>query len=98
MALFEPQYETQSSQARHVFALYEIAHTLVDFFAAVFFIIGSIMFFYENLQTAGTWLFLIGSILFATKPTLRLMRELKLLGMGRDAAIVAQADDKGDSL
>lgn len=35
------------------------------------------MFFSEHWQTAGTWCFLIGSICFALKPTLRIFRELR---------------------
>ena len=49
---------------------------------AICFVIGSVMFLYESWQTFGTWLFIVGSILFATKPTLRLARELKLAAMG----------------
>ena len=40
------------------------------------------MFLSENWQTTGTWLFIAGSVLFAAKPTLRLVRELKLAAMG----------------
>lgn len=72
-----------------MYALFEIAYTLVDFGAALCFIVGSVFFFYDTLVFPGTWLFLIGSILFAAKPTLRLVRELKLLRMG-DYADIAE--------
>ena len=75
---------TFAQNAQDLSTLYEIAYTLVDFLAATFFIIGSVFFFDEKLMTAGTWLFLIGSILFATKPTLRLLREIQLYKMGED--------------
>ena len=43
-----------------------------------------------SLMTAGTWLFLVGSIFFAMKPTIRLWREFKLLRMGDYADIAAK--------
>jgi hypothetical protein len=57
---------------------YELFRTVVEFLAALTFIIGSVLFFYDRLQIAGTWLFLLGSILFAVRPTIRLMLELHL--------------------
>jgi len=76
--------ENRSKTARHenIYAMYEIVYTIVDFAAAVLFIIGSIMFFYEDWMTTGTWLFLVGSFFFAMKPALRLIRELKLASIG----------------
>lgn len=60
---------------------YELYRTIVEFLAAVFFIVGSVFFFYESLLYAGTWLFLIGSILFAVRPTIRLLLELRLANL-----------------
>jgi len=68
--------------ARRLYAQFEIAHTVVDFAAALCFIIGSMMFFSASLQTPATWFFTIGSVFFAMKPTLRLWREIKLYRMG----------------
>jgi len=82
MNLFRNNRRNASANHNRVYARYEIAHTLADFLAAVCFIIGSIMFFYDAWQTVGTWLFLIGSILFAAKPTLRLCREIHLYRLG----------------
>ncbi len=67
---------------RRIYATYEIIYTFVDFIAAILFVIGSIMFFSETWEVFGTWLFLIGSLCFAAKPSLRLIRELKLASMG----------------
>lgn len=83
MTLFDHRNREKTDETHRVYAAYELAHTLADFGAAFCFIIGSVFFFYESLMRAGTWLFLIGSILFAAKPTLRLAREIKLLRMGR---------------
>ncbi|MEM6676977.1 MAG: YrhK family protein [Pseudomonadota bacterium] len=58
--------------------LYDLAHLLVDFMAAALFVIGSVMFFFEAWLYPGTWCFLIGSIFFAVKPTLRLVRAFHL--------------------
>lgn len=82
MHLFQHENRQKTQATRRVWALYEIAYTFVDFGAAFCFVVGSIMFFSEAWMTPGTWLFLIGSILFALKPTLRLVREIQLYRMG----------------
>jgi hypothetical protein len=82
--LFSRDHRIGTDRQRKTYALFEIAYTLVDFVAALCFVVGSVMFFSEAWQTPGTWLFLIGSICFALKPTLRLVRELKLAAMGDD--------------
>lgn len=51
-------------------------HLVVDFIAGFCFVVGSAFFFYKSLVYAGTWLFLIGSIMFAAKPTVRLTHQL----------------------
>ncbi|MBR9762880.1 MAG: hypothetical protein GYB53_04955 [Rhodobacteraceae bacterium] len=84
MRLFHHRNRERNAETRRVYALFEIVYTLVDFLAALCFIAGSVLFFYDSLQTAGTWLFLVGSFLFAAKPSLRLAREVKLWRMGRD--------------
>jgi hypothetical protein len=86
--LFRHENRERSHETRKVYAAFELVYTCVDFGAAFCFIVGSVFFFYDSLMTAGTWLFLIGSVLFAVKPTLRLIREIKLISMG-DADDVA---------
>ena len=77
--LFEKDHRANAdTKIRRAYAIYEIVYTLVDFGAAVLFVIGSIMFFFDAWVTFGTWLFLIGSLLFATKPTIRLVRDIRL--------------------
>ncbi|WP_368484139.1 YrhK family protein [Phaeobacter sp. HF9A] len=73
--------------------MFEIAHTCADFGAALCFVIGSIFFFYSSLVTAGTWFFLLGSVLFAAKPTIRLIREVKLAAMGKDDVLAERLND-----
>ncbi len=82
MKLFSTLSHEQTPEQRRLYALTEVAYTMVDFGAALCFIVGSIFFFYDSLMFAATWLFLIGSFLFAAKPTIRLWREVKLLRMG----------------
>ncbi|WP_299864307.1 YrhK family protein [uncultured Hoeflea sp.] len=77
MALFKPSRHHQYISDARYYARFELAYTLVDVTAAVLFVIGSVMFFSEDWQTPGTWCFLVGSICFAFKPILRIIRELR---------------------
>ena len=83
MALFHPDNGSASPGHARLYAIYEIWYTLVDFSAAFLFIIGSILFFWDTTQFAATWMFVIGSVFFAMKPTLRLVRELHYLRLGK---------------
>ena len=76
--LFHKENRNASPKTQRIYALFEIVYTIVDFAAAVFFVIGSVMFLSEDWQQTGTWLFIFGSLMFAAKPGLRLMREIKL--------------------
>lgn len=76
--LFDHALRTASPDHAELVRKYELYRTIVEFLAAVLFIIGSIFFFYESLVFAGTWLFLIGSVFFAVRPTIRLLLELRL--------------------
>lgn len=80
--LFDKNRRDQSAEHQRVYAGLELFYTAVDFAAAFLFIIGSIMFFSESWTHTGTWLFLTGSIFFAMKPALRVIRELKLAAIG----------------
>ncbi|WP_226782051.1 YrhK family protein [Oceaniglobus trochenteri] len=82
MRLFRHEARQRSAESRRLYARYELAHTMADFAAAVCFLVGSVMFFREAWQYTGTWLFVVGSLLFALKPTLRLGREIRLYRMG----------------
>lgn len=57
---------------------YEFFYTLNDIFIALWFIIGSILFFTESTVTIGTWLFLIGSIQLLIRPIIRIVRNIHL--------------------
>ncbi|MAZ04273.1 MAG: N-acetyl-gamma-glutamyl-phosphate reductase [Sneathiella sp.] len=83
MKLFDPNNHTCSKKHEEIYAFYALIYTIVDFSAAIFFIGGSILFFYESTTYIGTWLFLIGSIFFALRPTTRLLRELAYIRAGK---------------
>ncbi|WP_299812800.1 YrhK family protein [uncultured Jannaschia sp.] len=80
--LFDKRAKDASAGSRQVHAAFGIAYTAVDFCAAIAFVAGSVLFFSEAWQATATWFFVVGSALFALKPTLRLVRELKLASMG----------------
>ncbi|RYH04252.1 hypothetical protein EU805_02440 [Salipiger sp. IMCC34102] len=67
---------------KRIYATYELAHTVVDLMAAICFVVGSALFFFPAYETSALWFFLIGSILFAVKPTLRFSREVHLARIG----------------
>lgn len=76
--LFDPRDREITPQQARRYALFEILHTVVDFAAASLFVIGSVLFFFEQSMILGTWCFLFGSLFFAAKPTIRLAREIWL--------------------
>ena len=71
---------------------YEIASILNDLLIAVWFIVGSVLFFSEDTATAGTWLFLVGSVQLAVRPTIRLARRVHLTRV-HGAAGAHESDD-----
>lgn len=81
MKLFDPENHSHSAAHKAVYIASEMAYTIVDFLAAVMFVVGSVLFFDEATTYAGTWLFLIGSILFGLRPAIRLYRELRYLSL-----------------
>ena len=87
MAQSEQQQREQYSRTH---AIYQWIHLMVDFTAAAMFVIGSILFLNPGLERAGSWLFLVGSIFFAMKPTVKLMRFLHLRRLARKAEITLE--------
>ncbi|SMC80685.1 YrhK family protein [Primorskyibacter flagellatus] len=83
MQLFRHSNRTRNAKTQRVYAAYELAYTLVDFAAAISFTIGSVLFLWDSMKAPAIWLFIIGSFCFLCKPSLRLMRELKLWRMGK---------------
>lgn len=98
MPLFNPKNRTRSGDHRRVYALYEIWYTTVDFLAAGAFVLGSVLFLIPEPENFARWCFLVGSLLFAGKPTIRLARELQYLHMGDiDTLALRRRPDLGRS-
>ncbi len=93
MPLFSHANRERNADTRRVYAIYELLHTVVDFTAALCFLVGSILFFWAEYETQAIWLFVIGSVCFMLKPTLRLMREVQLWRMGRIDTLADRAGD-----
>ncbi len=93
MHLFSHENRQRNDDTRRVYAAFELAHTVVDFLAAVSFLVGSVLFLFPEYETPAIWLFIIGSVFFCAKPSLRLAREIKLLRMGRIKTLAKRARD-----
>ncbi|MDT0377890.1 YrhK family protein [Streptomyces sp. DSM 42041] len=57
---------------------YETASILNDVCIALWFVAGSVMFFYASWAVLGTWCFLLGSLQLLVRPGIRLTRQLHL--------------------
>ncbi len=57
---------------------WEVASIANDILIAVWFVIGSILFFWESTTFAATWFFLVGSIQLLIRPAIRLSRRIHL--------------------
>lgn len=57
---------------------YEVVSIINDILIGVWFIVGSIFFFYPSFTKTGTWFFLAGSIELLIRPTIRLARRIHL--------------------
>ncbi len=78
MKLLHPLLNDLSPRHVEIYWRYQVVRTAVDFGAALCFVCGSVFFFYMSLSTAADWLFLVGSILFAVKPTIDMIRSVHL--------------------
>ena len=76
--MFKPHLYTASDRHVEVYCFYEKLYTTIDMLAALFFVVGSVLFFSEAWAVTATWCFLIGSLMFAAKPTARFAREFHL--------------------
>ncbi|SLN22174.1 YrhK family protein [Roseisalinus antarcticus] len=92
MGLFDLRNGNRSERSQRIYAAFELAHTIIDFLAAIAFLVGSILFFWKAYEVIAIWFFVVGSVCFAVKPSLRLARELKLASIG-DSVDLAQRYD-----
>lgn len=68
----------QTEEHGKVYGRYQTIYDTVDLLAAVAFVVGSVLFFSEKTQMAGTWLFLIGSVFFAVRPMIHVARDIHM--------------------
>lgn len=71
---------------------YEVASICNDLLVALWFIVGSVFFLFADLVTAGTWLFLVGSVQLAIRPLIRLRRQVHLRRIGANAPVETTQD------
>jgi hypothetical protein len=64
---------------------YEVVSILNDLCIAVWFIVGSVMFFSPHWTQLGTWCFLLGSVQLLIRPLIRLTRHVHLRRIRRMA-------------
>lgn len=57
---------------------YEVVSIANDILIALWFIVGSVLFFSATTTTAGTWCFLVGSVELLIRPAIRLSRLVHL--------------------
>ena len=72
---------------------WEVVSIINDILIAVWFIIGSILFFHESTTIAGTWLFLLGSIELLIRPMIRLARRVHLTRIRRTPTAADSGQD-----
>jgi hypothetical protein len=61
---------------------YEALSIANDVLIALWFLVGSILFFWESTTVAATWCFLLGSIEFLVRPGIRLARLVHIQRIG----------------
>ena len=71
---------------------YEVVSIVNDILVALWFIVGSALFFSEDTTTLGTWFFLVGSIELLIRPLIRLSRRVHLARMYPDTPTEAGHD------
>jgi len=77
-------YGQPTRHERKIHEWYEWVHILNDFITALFFIIGSVLFFSPNTVYDGTWLFLIGSCQMIIGPFIRMFNKLHVRHIRKD--------------
>ena len=71
---------------------YEVLSIGNDLLIAIWFVLGSVLFFSESTTVAGTWLFLLGSIQLMIRPLIRLHRRIRLRRLAPDSAAETARD------
>lgn len=72
---------------------WEVVSIVNDILVAVWFIVGSVLFFGETTAVAGTWFFLIGSVELLIRPMIRLARRIHIQRVRHGTAASDSSDD-----
>ncbi|MBV7408361.1 YrhK family protein [Maritimibacter sp. DP1N21-5] len=92
MGLFRHANRQRSEASRTVYARFQLIYTAVDFGASLAFVAGSLMYILGVDEATVIWVYLAGSLLFAAKPSLRLLREIRLYRMGHVEYLAQRAE------
>lgn len=68
----------KTDQHEEVFGWYQTLYDGIDTLAAICFVAGSALFFFDRLQMPATWLFLSGSLFFLARPGVHFLRDMHL--------------------
>ncbi|MHA6802811.1 YrhK family protein [Salinifilum ghardaiensis] len=71
---------------------YETLSIVNDVLIALWFLIGSVLFFWDSTNTAGTWLFVLGSAELGIRPLIRLRRHVHLKRIHETPHPAAESD------
>lgn len=82
-----------SPRERTIRERYELVSIVNDILIAVWFLIGSVLFFSPETTFAGTWLFVLGSVELLVRPIIRLARWLHLQRLFDASATPADEPD-----
>jgi len=83
----ESPLDTARDRLQRLHDLYAFGHLVVDFLAGLTFTVGSVLFFWPQTEVPAIWLFVVGSILFTAKPSMRLAHMLHDRGARRALAL-----------
>jgi len=72
---------------------YEVLSIVNDILVALWFIVGSVLFFSDATTIAGTWCFLAGSVELLIRPVIRLTRRVHLTRIAGSTAAVETSQD-----
>jgi hypothetical protein len=72
---------------------YEVLSIVNDILVALWFIVGSILFFSDATTIAGTWCFLAGSVELLIRPVIRLTRRVHLTRIAGSTEAVESSQD-----
>lgn len=73
------------SKERRYHEFYEWLHIANDFVIGGVFLVGSVMFLYPDMETAGVWLFIYGSAQMLLGPVIRTVNKLHLRDLRKDS-------------